>query len=95
MLGSLGHALVPAVEEAIFFHTIARFSQADFQIKGNNPLTEHYSAIGPEVLDGPNGDRIAEQNRTFIQQLEKFDAAFHRRASQESLRRLDDQRFIE
>ena len=76
MLGSLGHALVPAVEEAIFFHTIARFSQADFQIKGNNPLTEHYSALGPEVLDGPNGERIAEQNRTFIQQLEKFDALF-------------------
>jgi len=46
MLGSIGHALVPAVEEAIFFHTIARLSQADFQIKGNNPLTEHYSAIG-------------------------------------------------
>jgi nicotinamidase-related amidase len=74
MLGSIGHALVPAVEEAIFFHTIARFSQADFQIKGDNPLTEHYSAIGPEVLDGPNGDRIAEKNRQFIQELENFDA---------------------
>ncbi len=47
-----------------------------FRSKGNNPLTEHYSAIGPEVLDGPNGERIAEQNRTFIQQLEKFDALF-------------------
>jgi nicotinamidase-related amidase len=74
MLGSIGHALVPAVEEAIFFHTLARFSQADFQIKGNNPLTEHYSAIDPEVLDGPNGERIAQENRIFIQQLEKFDA---------------------
>jgi nicotinamidase-related amidase len=74
MLGSLGHALVPALEEAIFFHTLARFSQADFQIKGNNPLTEHYSAIDPEVLDGPNGKRIALENRAFIQQLEKFDA---------------------
>jgi nicotinamidase-related amidase len=76
MLGSIGHALVPAVEEAIFFHTIARFSQADFQIKGNNPLTEHYSAIGPEVLDGPAGERIAEKNRKFSQELENFDAVF-------------------
>ena len=50
MFGSIGHALVPAVEEAIFFHTIARYNQAEFQIKGSNPLTEHYSAIGPEVL---------------------------------------------
>lgn len=74
MLGSIGHALVPAVEEAIFFHTIARFNQADFQIKGNNPLTEHYSAIGPEVLDGPDGKRIAEKNRKFIQELESYDA---------------------
>jgi nicotinamidase-related amidase len=76
MLGSIGHALVPAVEEAIFFHTIARFSQADFQIKGNNPLTEHYSAIGPEVLDGPNGERIAEKSHKFIQELEAYDAVF-------------------
>ncbi len=74
MLGSIGHALVPAVEEAIFFHTIARFDQADFQIKGDNPLTEHYSAIGPEVLDGPDGQPIAGRKDQFIQQLEAFDA---------------------
>jgi nicotinamidase-related amidase len=75
MLGSIGHALVPAVEEAIFFHTMARYSQPEFEIKGSNPLTEHYSAIGPEVLDGPRGERIAEKNRKFIRDLENFDAA--------------------
>jgi len=74
MLGGIGHALVPSVEEAIFFHTIARKNQADFEIKGSNPLTEHYSAIGPEVLEGPQGERIAEKNRKFIQLLEDFDA---------------------
>jgi len=73
MLGSIGHALVPAVEEAIFFHTIARSSQADFEIKGGNPLTEHYSAIGPEVLDGPDGAAIAKRSRKFIQKLRQFD----------------------
>ena len=76
MLGSIGHALVPAVEEAIFFHTIARSNQASFEIKGDNPLTEHYSAIGPEVLDGPDGKRIARKNHKFIQQLEAFDALY-------------------
>jgi nicotinamidase-related amidase len=73
MLGSLGHALVPAVEEAIFFHTLARASQADFEIKGSNPLTEHYSAIGPEVLEGPQGEAIAQRSSKFIDKLRRFD----------------------
>lgn len=73
MLGSIGHALVPAVEEAIFFHTVARSSRADFQIKGSNPLTEHYSAVGPEVLDGPTGEPIASKNAAFLQELRRFD----------------------
>ena len=33
MLGGIGHALVSAVEEAIFFHNIARHSQTEFKIK--------------------------------------------------------------
>jgi len=74
MLGSIGHALVPAVEEAIFFHSIARNSQADFEIKGGNPLTENYSAIGPEVRDGPHGEQIAEKNRKFIKILQEHEA---------------------
>ena len=73
MLGSIGHAIVPSLEEAIFFHSIARRSQADIQIKGNNPLTEHYSALGPEVLRGPSGATIAAKNQKFIQILEDFD----------------------
>jgi nicotinamidase-related amidase len=73
MLGSIGHALVAAVEEAIFFHTIARSSQADFEIKGDNPLTEHYSALGPEVLHGPSGQEIGRKSRKFIQKLLDFD----------------------
>ena len=73
MLGSIGHALAPAFEEAAFFHTIARASQADFEIKGSNPLTEHYSALGPEVLDGPNGETIAARNSKFMRKLQEFD----------------------
>lgn len=74
MLGGIGHALVSSVEEAVFFHSIARHCQANFQIKGDNPLTEHYSVLGPEVLDAPNGSRIAERNANLIEQLLRFDA---------------------
>jgi nicotinamidase-related amidase len=74
MLGSIGHALVSTVEEAIFFHTIARTSPPDFQVKGDNPLTEHYSMLGPEVTTGPDGDRLGAKNRDLIERLLTFDA---------------------
>ena len=74
MLGGIGHALVSAVEEAIFFHSIARNSQAIFEIKGGNPLTENYSVLRPEVLDGPDGNSIAQKNASFIDKLLGFDA---------------------
>ncbi len=74
MLGSIGHAIVSAVEEAIFFHTIARYSQPEFQVKGHNPLTEHYSILGPEVTEGPDGDRLGVFNQKLIERLQTFDA---------------------
>lgn len=74
MLGGIGHALVSTVEEAIFFHSIARVSQPDFQVKGDNPLTEHYSMLGPEVTEGPDGRPIAERNLPLIEKLRQFDA---------------------
>ncbi len=73
MIGSTGHALVSSVEEALFFHTITRHSQVDVTIKGDNPLTEHYSAIGPEVLDGPDGEVISEKSKKFLSKLQNFD----------------------
>jgi nicotinamidase-related amidase len=73
MLGGMGHALVSAVEEAVFFHAIARESQTQFEIKGNNPLTENYSALRPEVLEDANGNLIAQKNSRLIQQLLQFD----------------------
>lgn len=50
MLGGIGHSLVPAIEQAIFFHSIARYAPADITIKGRSPFTENYSALSPEVL---------------------------------------------
>jgi len=74
MLGGIGHALVPSLEEAIFFHTICRFSQPDFQIKGNQPLTENYSVLKPEIIRGLDDKEIAGKNRPFIQKLMSYDA---------------------
>jgi nicotinamidase-related amidase len=74
MLGGIGHALVSSVEEAIFFHSIARCSQPDFQVKGSNPFTENYSVLRPEVLVDADGKRIAQKNEKFIRKLLEFDA---------------------
>jgi nicotinamidase-related amidase len=74
MLGGIGHALVSAVEEALFFHCIARTSQTRYEIKGNNPFTENYSILRPEVLVGNDGLPIAQANTSLIQYLFEFDA---------------------
>jgi nicotinamidase-related amidase len=55
MLGSIGHCLVPLVDEAIFFFDVARQNQAAHQIKGGNPLSENYSVIRQEVLTAADG----------------------------------------
>lgn len=74
MLGGIGHALVSAVEEAIFFHSLARDTEPDMQVKGDRPLTEHYSVLGPEVLTGPQGEPIAAKSAGFLKQLLDYDA---------------------
>ena len=74
MLGGIGHALVPAFEEACFFHNIARQSQTHIEIKGDNPLTENYSVLSPEVLSGADNQPIAKKNNSFIKHLLGFDA---------------------
>lgn len=49
MVGSIGHALDPALFEAITYHAAARKSQPVFLSKGSIPQTEHYSVLEPEV----------------------------------------------
>lgn len=74
MLGGIGHALVPSVEEAVFFHSVARLSQPKYEIKGDEPFTEHYSVIGPDVTKGPKGETLGKHNPAFIKELKKVDA---------------------
>lgn len=74
ILGGIGHCLVAAVEEALFFHNLARHSQTGFEIKGGNPLTENYSVLRPEVLDSPDGQAIDRKNGRLVSKLLEFDA---------------------
>lgn len=76
MLGGVGHTLVPAFEEAAFFHTIARNTQTALIMKGEYATTESYSAIGPEVLSGPTGEAIASKDDTFLRTLMDHDLVF-------------------
>ena len=73
MLGGIGHALVSSVDEALFFHSIARLSLPHFEIKGDRSFTEHYSVIGPEVERGPRGEVLGEHNNEFVETLKEVD----------------------
>jgi nicotinamidase-related amidase len=74
MLGGIGHALVSALEEALFFHSIARNAPLDFQPKGDHPLTEHYSMLGPEVEYDLEGEPLGKRNHPLIERLLQYDA---------------------
>ena len=74
MLGGIGHALVPALEEAVFFHSAARSAPVDFQQKGDNPLTEHYSMLGPEVAVDREGEPLGKRNQPLVERLLQYDA---------------------
>jgi nicotinamidase-related amidase len=73
MLGGIGHALVSSVDEVLFFHSIARLSPPDFEVKGDRSFTEHYSVIGPEVERGPRGEILGKHNNKFVEMLKDVD----------------------
>jgi nicotinamidase-related amidase len=74
MVGGIGHALVSVVEEAVFFHSIARQSPTRVEVKGQNPLTENYSVLRPEVLEDSRGERVGALNTALVDHLLSFDA---------------------
>ena len=73
MLGGIGHALVPAVEEALFFHSLARYSPTEFIQKGQNPLTEAYSAVGPEITQVGAGQTLATRSKRLLEIVQSHD----------------------
>lgn len=75
MLGTPGHALSPALYEAVAYHTAARASEIRWVVKGSIPRTEHYSLLEPEVKvpEDPLGtlnlafvDLVREHDRVYI-----------------------------
>lgn len=76
MLGSIEHALVPCVQEAILFHHGMRRSRTTYEIKGEDPLFENYSILGPEVeATFFNQIQIAhhDKNVKFMEHLLEYD----------------------
>jgi len=73
MLGGVGHALVPVIEEAFFFHGMIRNSPTDAEIKGGHPMTENYSVLKPEVLMRHDGKPIAQKNARLLKALLEHD----------------------
>jgi len=73
MLGGIGHAMVALVEEAVFFHSVARQAPTCLEIKGRHPLTENYSALRPEVEEDDRGQPIVPRNRELVEHLLGFD----------------------
>ena len=74
MLGDIHHALMPMLQEAVFFHGVARASQPDYRVKGGNPLTENYSVLAPEVLNDQHQRAIAQRSSKFLETLLNYDA---------------------
>lgn len=69
MVGGIGHALVPAIEEAVFFHGISRDQPPEIILKGEAALTENYSALAPEVMKAPDGTELSPVNSELIDTL--------------------------
>ncbi len=73
LLGGVGHALVSSVEEAVFFHQIARGAPARFVTKGQSPLTENYSVLAPEVDVDHRGEVLVGRNAALVEHLLGFE----------------------
>ena len=74
MVGTWGHNLIPALAEAVAWHSSARMTQPNFLTKGDVPQTERYGAFASEVeyTHNPRGgtdtkilETIGKYNRTW------------------------------
>lgn len=74
MLGTAGHAMTPALYEAVAYHGAARRTAPAFLVKGTIPRTEHYSMLEPEVKvpDHPSGTL----NMSFVNLIAQYDLVY-------------------
>lgn len=71
IVGTWGHAIVPSVSLALCDWERANLRRVNYVAKGNNPLTEHFSAVRAEVVD-PN-DPSTQINTNLIRALMQSD----------------------
>ncbi len=62
------------VQEARLFHAFARGAQSWVELKGDNPLTENYSVLRPEVPGRHDGPPLAQRNTRLVETLLSADA---------------------
>ncbi len=75
LLGSVGHTLAGVINEARLFHGFARGASNVPLLKGDNPLTEHYSVFQPEVMTCWDGKSMpgVQKNTKLVETILKSD----------------------
>lgn len=74
MLGTVGHAITPALYEAITFHSETRQSEVTHLVKGRIAKTEYYSLLEPEVkVPGAPGGTL---NSAFLDRMATYDRIY-------------------
>ena len=74
MEGTAGRALVPALSEAIMYHSGARSAQPSYLTKGTIAHTEFYSVVEPEVKYSKHPD--GGLNTRFLDMVSNFDLIY-------------------
>jgi nicotinamidase-related amidase len=74
MEGSSGRALVPALTEAIMYHSGARMAQPTYLTKGTIAHTEFYSVVEPEVKYSKHPE--GGLNTRFLEMIAQFDLIY-------------------
>jgi nicotinamidase/pyrazinamidase len=74
MIGTPGHALTPALVEAVAYHCAARRTQPVYLSKGQIPQTEYYSMLEPEVKV-PNHP-MGNLNTSFLNMVNRYDKVY-------------------
>ncbi|RMF51251.1 MAG: hypothetical protein D6749_08365 [Chloroflexota bacterium] len=74
MEGTAGRALLPALSEAIMYHSGARTAQPTYLTKGTIPHTEFYSVVEPEVKYPQHPD--GGLNTRFLETVASFDLIY-------------------
>jgi nicotinamidase-related amidase len=74
MMGSPGHAITPALYEAIVYHSAARSATPTLLAKGFIPKTEHYSILEPEVKVPDEAQGVL--NTALLEDIASYDLVY-------------------